>query len=139
MTVYQTELQLTRTTETEIVNITPGLERVVSQSGIRDGIVNAFIAGATGAIIALEYEPGLLKDIPALLERIIPKKQAYAHEQTWHDGNGHSHVRASLLGPSLTVPIRDGRLIHGTWQQLAFIELDVPQRNRALFITIIGE
>ncbi|MFW9854572.1 MAG: secondary thiamine-phosphate synthase enzyme YjbQ [Candidatus Thorarchaeota archaeon] len=139
MVVYQTEIQLNRTTETEIVNITPELERVVSQAGVRNGTLNTFIAGATGAIIALEFEPGLLKDIPALLERITPKKHHYFHEQTWHDDNGHSHVRASLLGPSLTVPIKDGRVVHGTWQQIAFVELDTRQRNRSLFITVIGE
>lgn len=139
ITVYQTELQLNRTAETDIVNLTPEIERIVSQSGIRNGIVNTFVAGSTGTIITLEHEPGLLKDIPAFLERIAPKKHDYYHEQTWHDGNGHSHVRASLLGPSLTVPIKDGRVIRGTWQQLAFMELDVSHRNRVLFITVIGE
>ncbi len=141
MTVFQSEIQLRNTHETEIVDITSEIQREISRSGVKDGIVSVFVAGSTGAIISLEYEPGLLKDIPALLEQLAPKYPAdnYFHEQTWHDGNGHSHVRASLLGPSMTVPIRQGQLIHGTWQQIAFMELDVKSRKRRLFITIIGE
>ena len=141
MTVFQSEIQLRKTHETEIVDITSEIQREIARSGVRDGIVSIFVAGSTGAIISLEYEPGLLKDIPVLLEQLAPKHPAdnYFHEQTWHDGNGHSHVRASLLGPSMTVPIRQGQLIHGTWQQIAFMELDVKSRERQLFITVIGE
>ena len=139
MSVIQTKLKLPQTYENNIIDITPELEKLVIASGISKGIVNVFNAGSTGSIITLEYEPGLLKDIPNFLERIIPKNINYAHEQTWHDKNGHSHVRASLLGPSLTVPVENGRVIHGTWQQIAFIELDIKSRNRHLMITIIGE
>lgn len=140
MTVFQSEIQLKETHENEIVDITSELDRIVKQSGVTKGIVSVFVAGSTGAIISLEYEPGLLKDIPALLEQLAPKYPAehYFHEQTWHDGNGHSHVRASLLGPSLTIPINQG-LTHGTWQQIAFMELDVKSRRRQLHVTIIGE
>jgi len=139
MSVIQTELPLPMTNENDIINITPQLEKLVMESGISTGILNVFNAGSTGSIITLEFEPGLLKDIPNFLERIIPKKFNYAHEQTWHDKNGHSHVRASLLGPSLTVPIKNGRIVHGTWQQIAFIELDIKSRNRHLIVTILGE
>ncbi|MFW9904690.1 MAG: secondary thiamine-phosphate synthase enzyme YjbQ [Candidatus Thorarchaeota archaeon] len=139
MTVFQSEVLLKETHETEIVDITSELERIVRQSGIREGIVTVFVAGSTGAIITLELEPGLLRDIPDFLERVAPKSLIYIHEQTWHDGNGHSHVRASLLGPSLTIPITKGHIIHGTWQQIAFIELDVKPRKRQLYVTIIGE
>lgn len=139
MTVFQSEIQLKNTRETEIVDITSELERVVQKSGLKSGILSVFIAGSTGAIITLEYEPGLLRDIPDFLERVAPKSGNYFHEQTWHDGNGHSHVRASLLGPSLTIPINQGRVIHGTWQQVAFMELDVKPRQRRLYVTIIGE
>ena len=141
MTVFQSEIQLKRTHETDIVDITSEIQREIDRSGIKNGIVSIFVAGSTGAIISLEYEPGLIKDIPALLEQLAPKYPAsnYFHEQTWHDGNGHSHVRASLLGPSMTVPFRQGQLIHGTWQQIAFMELDIKTRNRQLFITVIGE
>ncbi|MHA2244396.1 MAG: secondary thiamine-phosphate synthase enzyme YjbQ [Candidatus Hodarchaeales archaeon] len=138
MTVFQSEIQLKKTHENEIVDITSELDRIVQQSGVTKGIVSVFVAGSTGAIISLEYEPGLVCDIPDFLERIAPKSFDYLHEKTWHDGNGHSHVRASLLGPSLTIPINQG-LTHGTWQQIAFIELDVKSRKRQLHVTIIGE
>ena len=139
MTVYQAELNLKQTYEGDIIDITSEISQIVSKSGINNGIVSIFNAGSTGAIITLEYEPGLLKDIPDFLERIIPKNMNYFHEQTWHDGNGHSHVRASLLGPSLTVPVNNSNVFHGTWQQIAFIELDVKPRKRKLMITVIGE
>ncbi len=139
MTVFQSEIQLKDTHETEIVDITSELERVVKKSEVKSGVVSVFVAGSTGTIITLEYEPGLLRDIPVFLERIAPKSIDYFHEQTWHDGNGHSHVRASLLGPSLTIPINQGQMIHGTWQQVAFMELDVKPRRRRLYVTVIGE
>jgi secondary thiamine-phosphate synthase enzyme len=139
LTVTHKEIILQRTSETDIVDITPQVERIVEDSKIKDGIITIFNAGSTGGIITLEYEPGLVKDIPNFLERVIPKSLNYYHEQMWHDGNGHSHVRASLIGPSLTVPIIEGRLIHGTWQQIAFIELDVKPRQRRLIVTVIGE
>ena len=139
LTVTHKEIILQRTGETDIVDITLQVEKIVEVSKIKEGIVTIFNAGSTGGIFTLEYEPGLVKDIPDFLDRIIPKSLNYYHEQTWHDGNGHSHVRASLIGPSLTVPIHEGRLIHGTWQQIAFIELDVKPRMRRLIVTIIGE
>ncbi len=139
MTVTHKEIILQRTGETDIVDITLQVEKIVEVSKIKEGIVTIFNAGSTGGIFTLEYEPWLVKDIPDFLDRIIPKSLNYYHEQTWHDGNGHSHVRASLIGPSLTVPIHEGRLIHGTWQQIAFIELDVKPRMRRLIVTIIGE
>ncbi|MFX1505497.1 MAG: secondary thiamine-phosphate synthase enzyme YjbQ [Promethearchaeota archaeon] len=139
MTVFQSNILLKQTHETEIVDITSELEHLVRQSEIKNGIITVFVGGSTGAIITLEFEPGLLRDIPEFLERIAPKSLNYFHEQTWHDGNGHSHVRASLLGSSLSIPINKGHIIHGTWQQIAFIELDVKPRKRQLYITIIGE
>ena len=139
LTVTHKEIILQRTGETDIVDITLQVEKIVEASKIKEGIVTIFNAGSTGGIFTLEYEPGLVKDIPDFLERIIPKSLNYYHEQMWHDGNGHSHVRATLIGPSLTVPIHEGRLIHGTWQQIAFIELDVKPRMRRLIVTIIGE
>jgi secondary thiamine-phosphate synthase enzyme len=139
MTVYQSELTLKQTFEGDIIDITSEVNQIVSKSGIEKGIVSIFNAGSTGAIITLEYEPGLLKDIPDFLDRIIPKNIDYFHEQTWHDGNGHSHVRASLLGPSLTVPISNSNVVHGTWQQVAFLELDVKPRKRKLYITVVGQ
>jgi secondary thiamine-phosphate synthase enzyme len=138
MVVVNSEINLPRTHENDLIDITSDLEKIVTDSKIKDGILNVFNAGSTGAVITLEYEPGLIKDIPEFLERIIPKSGEYHHEKTWHDGNGHSHVKASLLGPSLTIPIREG-LVHGTWQQIAFLELDVKPRTRQLIVTIIGD
>jgi secondary thiamine-phosphate synthase enzyme len=137
--VNQSEIQLGGTHENDIIDITSDLNQHVIRSGIKKGIISVFVAGSTGAIITLEYEPGLLKDIPAFLERIIPKSLKYFHEQTWHDDNGHSHVRASLLGPSITIPVKGGTMVTGTWQQIAFIELDTKPRKRKLFVTVIGE
>ena len=97
------------------------------------------ITKPTAAITTIEYEPGLRNDFPKMLNRIIPKNIEYEHDNTWHDGNGHSHVRASLIGPSLTVPFKDGKLILGTWQQIVFLELDTRSRERKITTQIIGE
>ncbi|MHA1385565.1 MAG: secondary thiamine-phosphate synthase enzyme YjbQ, partial [Candidatus Helarchaeota archaeon] len=108
--------------------------------GLNSGICNIFVPGATGALICIEYEPGLKKDFPEMLELIAPKNKDYAHHQTWGDDNGRSHVKASLLGPDLTIPFQNKKLIHGTWQQLTFIELDTRNgRNRTIYLTLIGE
>ena len=125
--------------ENDIVDFTQDIEAQIKESGLNKGICNVFVAGATGGIIAIEFEPGLIKDFPALLERIAPKDINYAHHMTWGDYNGHSHVRASLIGPSMTIPFKNGKLIHGTWQQFVFYEFDTRRRNRTLYLTIIGE
>jgi len=111
----------------------------VTESKLMNGIVTIFVPGSTGAITTIEYEPGLLKDFPNMLTRLAPKSLEYEHEKRWHDGNGHSHVRASLIGPSLTIPFTKGRLTLGTWQQIVFIELDVRSRIRYLIFQVIGE
>jgi len=111
----------------------------VVETKLKNGIVTVFVPGSTGALTTIEYEPGLLKDFPNLLERVAPKNLAYEHEKRWHDGNGHSHVRASLIGPDLTVPFSNGRLTLGTWQQIIFVELDVRSRARNLILQIMGE
>ncbi|VUT26151.1 MAG: hypothetical protein MOIL_01409 [Candidatus Methanolliviera sp. GoM_oil] len=125
--------------ETDIIDITGEVTNAIKASEIRNGIVTIFVPGATGAVTTIEYEPGLLKDLPAMLERIAPKEIEYEHEKRWHDGNGHSHVRASLLGPSITIPFEDGRLTLGTWQQIVFIELDNKSRSREVVLQIMGE
>ena len=125
--------------ETDIIDLTEDVEKVVTESGLTSGIAVIFVPGATGAITTMEYEPGLIRDLPAALERIIPRIISYEHEKRWHDGNGHSHVRASLLGPSLTVPFQNGQLILGAWQQIVFIELDTHARTRDLVVQILGE
>jgi len=125
--------------EVDMVDITAKVESIIKESQIENGTVTVFVPGSTAAVTTIEYEPGLLMDFPALLEKIAPRNIVYEHEKRWHDGNGHSHVRASLLGPSLTVPIKDGRLTLGTWQQLVLVELDTRSRSRELIIQIIGE
>ena len=125
--------------ELDMIDITGMVEDTVRSTGIKDGVVVIFVPGSTGAVTTIEYEPGLLTDFPSMLERIAPKGIPYEHEKRWHDGNGHSHVRASLIGPSLTVPFKDGRLILGTWQQIVFVELDIRSRARNLILQIIGE
>lgn len=137
--VVETEFGIKTSRELDIVDITGEIEKIVSKTGIKNGIANVFVPGSTGAVTTIEYEPGLLKDLPNTLERIAPGDAEYEHEKTWHDGNGHSHVRASIIGPSITIPIRNGALRLGTWQQVVFVELDVRPRNRRLVVTCLGE
>lgn len=125
--------------EGDIIDVSGMVSEAVSESGVKDGIVTVFVPGSTGALTTIEYEPGLLIDLPNTLERIAPKSLMYEHEKRWHDGNGHSHVRASLIGPSLTIPVVKGRLTLGTWQQIVFLELDVRSRKRRLILQMIGE
>lgn len=139
MTVFHGEIVIKTHGEGNILDITEKVQQVIRQSKIQNGIACLFIPGSTGAITTLEYEPGLLNDLPRALERVAPKDIQYDHHETWHDDNGHSHVRASLLGSSLTVPIQEGALIHGTWQQVVFIELDTQPRKRTLVVQIVGE
>jgi secondary thiamine-phosphate synthase enzyme len=125
--------------EPEMVDITDYVQQIVSKSGIGEGNATVFVSGSTAAVTTIEYENGLLVDFPRMLERVAPKKIDYEHEKAWHDGNGHSHVRASLLGPSLTVPFAEGRLLLGTWQQIVFVELDNRPRKRKFIVQVIGE
>ena len=102
-------------------------------------MAQVFAVGSTAAVGAIEFEPGLQRDLPELLDRLIPPSRQYGHEQTWHDGNGHSHLQATLLGPSLSVPVADGQLVLGTWQQVFHLECDVRPRQRTVVVTVIGE
>ena len=120
-------------------DLTEGVARIVGASSVANGIVNVFNVGSTGAIGAIEFEPGLERDLPEQLDRLLPPSREYGHEQAWHDGNGHSHLQATTLGPSLTVPVRDGSLRLGTWQQIIHLECDVKPRERVIEVTVIGE
>jgi len=139
MKVIQGSVDIKSRDEGDMIDITSEVQAILESTGVRDGIVTLFVAGSTGALTTIEYEPGLLKDFPAMLERIAPRNINYEHEKMWHDGNGHSHVRASLVGPSLTVPFKDRRLNLGTWQQIVFVELDIRPRTRQIITQIIGE
>lgn len=120
-------------------DLTARIAAAVDASGIRTGTVHIFNVGSTAALGTIEFEPGLEEDLPAVLDRLIPPGRDYGHEQRWHDGNGHSHLQATLLGPSLTVPVSDGRVVLGTWQQIFHLECDVRGRQRTVVITTSGE
>jgi secondary thiamine-phosphate synthase enzyme len=127
--------------EVTIIDLTEDLQGVVTRSEVKLGQCLAFTVSSTSAITTLEYEPGLLEDIPAALDRLFPRHGEgvdYGHERTWHDGNGHSHVRAAFLKPDLVVPVRDGRLHLGTWQQVVFIDLDNKPRERSIAVHVWG-
>jgi secondary thiamine-phosphate synthase enzyme len=120
-------------------DLTEQVAGVVSRSRVRTGLVHVFNVGSTAAVGTIEFEPGLRKDLPAVLDRLLPPSRDYGHEQTWHDGNGHSHLQATLLGPGLTVPVGDGKLILGTWQQIFHLECDTRGRQRTVVVTVMGE
>jgi len=136
---YYEEINLSTAGEVDIIDITPMVQAIVDRSGIRNGIALVFAIGSTAAITTIEYEPGLKKDLPMALERLFPKGIPYEHEKTWHDGNGHSHIRASFLKPDLTVPVVNGQLVLGTWQQIVFVELDVRRRTRRIAVQVMGD
>jgi secondary thiamine-phosphate synthase enzyme len=120
-------------------DITAEVQRVVAASKINIGIAHVFAVGSTAAIGVIEFEPGLQRDLPEMLNRLIPPSRNYGHEQAWHDGNGHSHLQATLQGPSLTVPITNGKLVLGTWQQVIHLECDIHARERSIVVTVMGE
>jgi secondary thiamine-phosphate synthase enzyme len=120
-------------------DLTTRVAEIVARSKIRRGIVHIFNVGSTAAVGTIEFEPGLQQDLPAILDKLMPPSRAYGHEQTWHDGNGHSHLQATMLGPSLTVPISDGKLVLGTWQQVFHLECDTRGRERNVVVTVVGE
>ena len=120
-------------------DLTPQVQAIVQRSGIRTGIAQLNNIGSTAALGTIEFEPGLEEDLPTLLDRLIPPSRHYGHERAWHDGNGHSHLQATLLGPSLTIGIADGQLALGTWQQIFHLECDIRPRNRTVIVTILGD
>ena len=139
MNVITKIVQLKLSKEDDIIDVTKQTSDALRESELNNGMVNVFVAGSTAAVTTIEYEPGLRYDFPKMLSRIAPKDIQYRHDETWHDGNGHSHVRASLVGPSLTIPFSNGALLLGTWQQIVMLEMDTRPRDRALTIQILGE
>ncbi len=134
---YQQKISVTTTGSGDMHDITDQVAEIVISSGIRTGVVNIFNVGSTAAVGTIEFEPGLQHDLPAILHKLIPPSREYGHERTWHDGNGHSHLQATLLGPSLTVPFTDGKLALGTWQQIFHLECDVRGRQRTVVVTVV--
>ncbi len=123
----------------DIVDITDSVSEVLRSSGLSEGSALVFVPGATAGITTIEYEPGLLKDYPEFMEKIIPSNKTYHHDDTWRDGNGFSHVRAALQGASFTAPFKDGRLLLGTWQQIILVDFDNRPRNRRVIVQLNGE
>ncbi len=123
----------------DIVDMTQQIAEAVKQSGVTSGTVTVFAPGSTTGITTIEYEPGLLKDIPQLMEKLIPSDKPYHHDETWHDGNGFSHLRSALIGSDMTIPFVAGKLTLGTWQQVVFLEFDNRPRNRQVILQIMGE
>ena len=123
----------------DIINITDGVQEFIEKNKLREGQLLVFINGSTAAISTIEYEPGLLHDFPELMEKIAPMNQRYHHDDTWHDGNGYAHLRSTLMNTSLTVPVLDGRLVLGTWQQIILIDFDNRSRHRVVTLQFIGE
>lgn len=136
---YQHQLTLSTSGQGHMHDLTDEVAAAVARSKIKTGLVNVFNVGSTAAVGTIEFEPGLEKDLPAVLSKLIPPSRSYGHEQAWHDGNGHSHLQATLLGPSLTVPIAAGKPVLGTWQQIFHLECDVRNRERTIVVTVIGE
>lgn len=122
----------------DIQDVTDDLNRIIGRSGIENGQATACIVGSTGSLTTIEYEPGVVQDLKEAINRLAPNNLTYAHELAWHDGNGHSHVQAALLGPSIALPIRRGELRLGTWQQVVAINHDNRSRRRTIEVTLSG-
>lgn len=137
--VHQEEIEIETTGHRHMQDVTDHVAEVVARSGVQAGVVQIFNVGSTASVGTIEFEPGLERDLPELFDRLIPPSNAYGHEQAWHDGNGHSHLQATWLGPSLSVPITGGALVLGTWQQVFHLECDIKPRRRRIVVTVIGE
>jgi len=137
--VYQATISIGTSGHRDMHDITDQVTRIVQASGIRTGVAHVFNIGSTGAVGTIEFEPGLKHDLPELLDKLIPPSREYGHEEAWNDGNGHSHLQASWLGPDLTVPVSNGQLALGTWQQIFHLECDIKPRQRQIVVTVLGE
>jgi secondary thiamine-phosphate synthase enzyme len=139
MPVKTANISLTTRANTDIQDITHELIRLVEQSGLRNGTLTVFCPSSTSGLTTVEFEPGALADLKRMFEQLVPSDREYAHNATWDDGNGHSHMRASLLGPSLTIPFVGKTLTLGTWQQVIHVDFDIRPRRRELVVQLIGE
>ncbi len=136
---YQQQISLSTKAHGHMHDLTGEVAAIVRASRISTGTATVFTVGSTAAVGTIEFEPGLERDLPEILDRLIPPSRNYGHEQAWHDGNGHSHLQAALLGPSLTVPVAGGKLVLGTWQQIVHLECDVRGRQRTVVVTVVGD
>jgi len=136
---HQETVRIETSGHRDIHDITAQVAEIVQHSGVQTGTVHVFNVGSTAVVGTIEYEPGLQGDISEILDRLMPPSREYGHEQAWHDGNGHSHLQATLMGPSVTVPISGGKPVLGTWQQIFHLECDVKPRSRKIIVTAQGE
>lgn len=137
--VYQDRIEVRTRGHRDMHDVTASVAAIVAASGVHTGTVHVFNVGSTGAIGAIEFEPGLQEDLPEALDRLLPPSRDYGHERAWRDGNGHSHLQATTLGPELTVPVTDGKPVLGTWQQIFHLECDIKPRNREIVVTVSGD
>lgn len=137
MTVKNGKFQINTRGFTDIIDITQKVKNEVYQHNLKDGFVHVYVAGSTASITSIEYEPGLVKDFPEMLDKIAPAGEFYHHDDTWHDGNGHAHVRAALIGNGVTIPLVDGALQLGTWQQIVLIDFDNKPRVRNITVQVL--
>jgi len=133
------EIPVSTSEELEVSDITGDVQQLVNRSGIIDGVAHLFVAGSTAALTTIEFEPGAVADLKDAFSRMAPREMEYAHNARWGDGNGHSHVRAAILGPDLTVPVRGGSPLLGTWQQIILVEFDTRGRDRTVYLTVMGQ
>lgn len=139
MEIHTEQFTISTRGNSEVLDITQNVRRLFLRHGLTEGSVTVFVVGSTASVTTTEYEPGLRKDIPAMLERVAPRDLRYHHDETWHDGNGHSHVRAALMGCSLTIPFVNAELMLGTWQQIVLLDHDNRPRERTIVVQIIGK
>jgi secondary thiamine-phosphate synthase enzyme len=139
VTARSVEIAIETRGDGDVVDLTEQVRRHVGASGIGAGIVVVFVVGSTAGITTIEYEPGLVSDLNRAMERLAPSGVAYEHDRRWGDGNGHAHVRASMLGPSVTIPLVDGKLVLGTWQQVVLVDFDTRPRTRTVIVQVVGE
>lgn len=139
LTTANGRITLKTSARDEILDVTTRVQELVSTSKVKNGLACVFVVGSTAAVTTVEHEPGLIADMQDAMDRLYPKGIDYEHHQRWGDGNGHSHIRASFVGPSLTVPVVDGHLALGTWQQIVFMEFDNKPRTRELMVQVTGE
>jgi secondary thiamine-phosphate synthase enzyme len=139
MQIKLNHIFLTTHGNTDIIDITPKVIEGVNASGITNGLVTIFCPSSTSGVTTLEYEPGVQRDLQRIFNEIVPAQETYLHDEAWHDGNGHSHVRAALLKASLTVPLVNGLLTLGTWQQIVYIDFDIRSRKREIIVQVMGE
>lgn len=137
--IYQQQIAIRTSRHGHMHDLTAQVAEIVEASRVQTGTVNVFNVGSTAAVGTIEFESGLQRDLPEILDKLIPPSRNYGHEQAWHDGNGHSHLQATMLGPSLTVPVAEGKPVLGTWQQIFHLECDTRGRQHTVVVTVVGE